>query len=245
MKPKIFGLSAISAGIIIAGSIFCPALRAQTINWQGYTWTLKSGAGLGPGPNEWNTNNVFVDTNGYLHLMISSNQASGFWDCAELYTTNMLGFGTYQWQTECRTDTLDPWVVLGLFPYAGPDGNNEIDFEYSRWGNASNSNCWWTVYPKAGSTIGQHPFTFSLGGTYTTSRFTWSSSGVDYWLMGGHQPVGTTTNVISSWSYTPSRSNKNIPQSAMPLHMNLWLYQGHDPSNEQPVEVIIHSFSKT
>jgi hypothetical protein len=221
------------------------AVQAQTINWQGYTWTIKSGAGLGPGPNNWNPTNCFVDANGYLHLLITadSNSPNG-WDCAELYTTAAIGFGTYQWQIESSIDAFDPWVVLGLFPYLGPDGNNEIDVEYSRWSNPNGNNGWWTVYPSSGTTIGQLSYKFSLTGTYTTSRFTWSSTGVQFWLMGGFQPVGTTANVISSWGYTPTRSSRNIPQKAMPLHINLWLYQGHAPSNGQPVEVIIHSFTK-
>ena len=237
--PRLKILS-LAAACLIASA----ATQAQTISWQGYTWTVKSGSGLGPGPNDWNQTNVFVDANGYLHLEINYNSTTGNWDCAELYTTNALGFGTYQWQIESSLDQFDPWVVLGLFPYLGPDGNNEIDIEYSRWGNSSNSNGWWTVYPNSGATIGQKSYDFSLTGTYTTSRFTWSSTGVRYWLMGGFQPVGTVTNVINSWNYTPTRPSKNIPQKAMPLHLNLWLDQGHAPANGQSVEVIIHSFSK-
>jgi hypothetical protein len=222
----------------------CP-LYAQTISWQGYTWTIKSGSGLGPGPNKWNPANCFVDANGYLHLLITADSSSpNGWDCAELSTTNALGFGTYQWQIESALDAFDPWVVLGLFPYLGPDGNNEIDIEYSRWSHAANSNDWWTVYPDSGKKIGQKAYNFSLSGTYTTSRFTWSSSGIHYWLMGGFQPVKTTTNVIHSWNYTPPTPSKNIPQNALPLHMNLWLFKGHAPTNGLPVEVIIHSFTK-
>lgn len=238
---KQFGCLVCTAAVLALLSL---KAHAQTITWQGYTWTLKSGAGLGPGPNEWNASNVFVDSNGYLHLNITYNSVSGAWDCAELYTTKNLGFGTYQWQVEGRIDTFDPWVVLGLFPYAGPDGRNEIDIEYSLWGTDSDTNGWWTVYPATGKTIGQKTYSFSLTGTYTTSRFTWSSSGVQYWLMGGFQSIGTTNNVINSWSYSPTKPANNIPQEAMPLHMNLWLYQGHAPSNGQSVEVIIHSFTK-
>jgi hypothetical protein len=224
--------------------ILATTAPASTIAWKGYTWTLKSATGAGPGPNNWNAGNVFVDANGFLHLKITYNAGAGAWDCAELYTTSNLGFGTYQWQIESQLDTLDPWVVLGLFPYKGPDGRNEIDIEYTRWGNASGDNGWWTVYPNSGTTIGQTHFNFALSGTYTTSRFTWSSSGVQYWLLGGFQPVGTTLNVINSWNYRPANPNRNIPQKAMPLHMNLWLYQGHAPANAQPAEVIIRDFKK-
>ena len=232
-------------GLVACFFVISTLAHASTVVWKGYTWTIKSAIGAGPGPNNWNANNVFVDANGYLHLLINYNASSGKWDCAEVSTTSSIGFGTYQWQIESQLDTLDPWVVLGLFPYLGPDGRNEIDVEYTRWGNASGNEGWWTVYPSSGTTIGQTSFNFALTGTYTTSRFTWSSSGVQYWLMGGFQPVGTTLNVINSWNYTPTNPNRNIPQKAMPLHMNLWLYQGHAPANGQPVEVIIHDFTKS
>lgn len=245
MQTKLLKHIIAATSLALTMLFIVPALQARTISWKGFTWTIKSGAGLGPGPNEWNPTNVFVDASGNLHLVINYNQASGKWDCAELFTTNSLGFGTYQWQVESSIDAFDPWVVLGLFPYRGPDGRNEIDIEYSRWGKISGRNGWWTVYPDSGKTIGQLSYNFSLTGTYTTSRFTWSSKGVHYWLMGGFQPMGTTTNVIQSWNYSPSRSHKNIPQNAMPLHMNLWLYQGHAPANGRSVEVIIHDFTKS
>lgn len=225
------------------------AARADSVKWKGYVWALKSATAVGPGPNNWNDKNIFVDTNGCLHMKITYNDASKKWDCAELYTTNNLGFGTYQWQIESRIDTFDPWVVLGLFPYGppalGPDGSNEIDIEYSRWGKARGTNGWWTVYPDSGTITGQKAYNFSLDGTYTTSRFNWRGKEIKYWLMGGFQPVGKTTNIISSWNYAPTNFSRQIPQNPMPLHMNLWLFRGHVPANGEPVEIIIHDFSKT
>lgn len=218
---------------------------AATINWQGYTWNVKSGAGLGPGPNTWNGSNVAIDANGLLHLKISKVQTK--WTCAEVSTV-ALGYGTYQFQVIGSIDAFDPYVVLGLFPYAGPDGTNEIDMEFSRWGKtkASAPNGIWTVYPNdAQGVIGSSPFSFALSeGNYTTARMTWTPSSVTYWLMGGHQPVGTTTNVINTWTYAPANPQHSIPQTAMPLHINLWLFQGRAPLNGRPVEVVISSFTK-
>lgn len=239
-RVNFFSILCFAASFLAAA----PVIQASTVVWKGYTWTIKSAIGAGPGPNNWNANNVFVDTNGCLHLLINYNTASSKWDCAEVSTTSNLGFGTYQWQVESSVDAFDPWVVLGMFPYLGPDGRNEIDVEFSRWGKPGSNNGWWTVYPSAGSSIGQKTYSFALTGTYTTSRFTWSGSGVQFWLMGGFQPTGTTTNVINSWNYTPTNPQRNIPQKAMPLHMNLWLYQGHAPADGLPVEVIIHDFTK-
>ena len=241
---KIWGILSFAASVLAVAA----AAQGNSVTWKGYTWSIKSASEAGPGPNNWNASNVFVDAKGFLHLQITSNSTSGKWYCAELYTTNNLGFGTYQWQIESSIDAFDPWVVLGLFPYGppalGPDGSNEIDIEYSRWGKAGGNNGWWTVYPDSGTNTGQESYSFHLAGTYTTSRFTWSNKEISYWLMGGFQPAGTTVNVIHSWSYAPTNSYQYIPQHAMPLHMNFWLRRGHAPSNGRPAEVIIHDFRK-
>jgi hypothetical protein len=229
-------ISALGLAAVLAPS----AVSQNTIKWKGYSWSVKQGSGLGPGPNTWNPANVFIDSSGFLHLRITPSGAG--WTCAEVDTTDPLGFGTYQWQVEGPVDTLDPNVVLGLFGYKGPDGVNEIDVEFAHWGNPRANNGNWTVYPSSGTTIGQLTFPFKLDGTYTTSRYTWTSTGIGYWLMGGHQPIDVTRNVIKTWNYTPGNPTKNIPQGPMPLCMNLWLFQGHAPTNGRPVEIIIHDF---
>ena len=53
-----------------------------------------------------------IDANGYLHFKITS--AGGAWTAAEMFTTDKLGFGTYQWQVDGPIDTYDKNVVLGL-----------------------------------------------------------------------------------------------------------------------------------
>ena len=49
-------------------------------------------AGVAPGDPA----NVSVDANGYLHLNVTD--ASGSWTAAEVFSSESLGFGTYQWQ---------------------------------------------------------------------------------------------------------------------------------------------------
>ena len=219
-----------------------PAALASSLSWKGYIWSFKSGSDSAPGPNDWNPNNAFVDTNGYLHLTITSNSVSGHWDCAGLYTTSNLRFGTYQWEVECRLDELDPNAVLGLFPYGGPPDLNEIDIEYTRW-TYQKTNCWWTVYPNSGTNVTKNSVLFALNGPYTTSRLTWSCSGVHYWHMSDFEPMGSTTNLFAEWNDTPANPSQNIPQQAMSTHMNLWLNETRAPS--QSVEVIIHDFTTT
>jgi hypothetical protein len=157
-----------------------------------------------------------------------------------------LGFGTYNWLVVSPIDILDPSVVLGFFPYGppqlGPDGTNEIDIEYSRWSQPSGTNGGFTIYPPHGSTIGHRGFNFKLSGTWTTSRFVWSENKIQFFLMGGHQSIRNTTNVIYKWEYSPSSPKSTIPQEPMPLHINLWLDRGRPPTDRQPVDVVLQNF---
>jgi hypothetical protein len=218
--------------------------RAATITWKGHTWQVTSGgmAGVCQGDLQ----NVTVDGNGYLHLRISNG--GGTWTASELFTTDRLGFGTYQWQVDGPIDTYDKNVVLGMFPYGpaagiGGDGTNEIDIEYSRWGQATGPNGDWTDYPASGMTKGELSYTFSLGGaTLSTSRFAWSSASIASALFGGLQAVDSTAGLIKSWTYAPANPTVNIPQQALPLGINLWCFDS-PPSDGKPVEIVIRDFT--
>ena len=162
------------AALLVAAA----AHAATPFVWKGHTWQVTSGAMAGVANGS--PSNVSVDGSGYLHLKITNT--SGTWTASELFTTDNLGFGTYQWQVDGPIDVYDKNVVLGLFPYGpaagiGKDGTNEIDIEFSRWGQANGPNADWTDYPLSGTTQGETSFSFSLdGGTLSTSRFVWTST---------------------------------------------------------------------
>ncbi|HMF41911.1 MAG TPA: glycoside hydrolase family 16 protein [Polyangia bacterium] len=230
--------------IVCFAAAATPAARAATIVWKGHTWQLTSGGMAGVCQGD--PNNVSIDAAGYLHLKISLN--NGVWSASELFTTDKLGFGTYQWQVDGPIDTYDKNVVLGLFPYGpaagiGADGTNEIDIEYSRWGQATGVNGDWTDYPASGTNIGEMSYSFSLGGaTLSTSRFTWSNISIASFLLAGVQPIDGTTGLIRSWTYAPQNPTVNIPQQALPLGMNLWCFDS-PPSDGKPVEIVIRDFA--
>ena len=218
---------------------------ATTIRWSGYTWTVTNGAMAGG--NTASASNVFVDSDGRLHLKIVKSGSK--WTTAELFTNDKLGFGTYQWQIEGRLDKLNKNVVLGLFPYGpkaglGKDGENEIDIEFSQFGSIFKDPGNWTIYSASGKKK-THSFDFSLSGTYTTSRFNWSSSEIAFSLFGGFQKSSSNSNSLKSWKYAPSKPADYIPQKALPLGMNLWLYESKPPTDGKNVEIIIHSFTKS
>ena len=217
--------------------------RAANLEWAGRTWKITSGgmAGVADGSPD----NVSVDQNGYLHLKITNN--GGTWTAAEIFSTDKLGFGTYQWQVDAPIDRFDKNVVLGLFPYGpaagiGADGTNEIDIEYSFWGNANGVNGDWTDYPASGKTIAEKSYKFSLnGGTESTSRFIWSSTSIQNFLFSGFEAVTSTDNLVNSWTNSPSNPTTNIPQQALPLGINLWCFDA-PPSDGKNVEVVIRDF---
>jgi hypothetical protein len=220
-----------------------PVAHAATIDWKGHTWNVTGGgmAGVCRG----NAANVSVDASGYLHMRIAND--GGTWTAAEIFSTDKIGFGAYQWQIEGPTDELDKNVVVGLFPYGpagglGSSGNNEIDIEFARWGNDAWPNGNYTVWPPTGSTTASHTFAFSLdGGAAITTRFTWSSTKIDFATLSGFVAVDASSGLIDSWTFAPADPTSRITQAAMPLGMNLWCFE-NPPSDGQDVELIVRDF---
>src|SRR5437764_4070036 len=108
--------------------------QAQTIQCAGHTWKVTSAsmAGVAPG----NPANVNIDPDGYLHLQITNRD--GKWTAAEVFTTDDMRYGTYQWVVEGDVYNMDPTTVPGRFtyrpvPYSGADTTNRIDIELSHW----------------------------------------------------------------------------------------------------------------
>ena len=227
-------------------SFSTPPSGERMIQFSGYEWIVRDNGLSGPGPNKWSGSNVWLDDEGNLHLKIT--RTNDGWYCAEVTMTQRLGFGKYQFQVIVQIDQLDPNIVFGLFNYptgdVGPDGTNEIDIEYAHWGNAEWPIGNFTVWP-AQSGIAQTSETFpvELNGTYTTHRFTWESQQIFFQSLHGHED--NDENEIASWLYKPDEPLTHISQQAMPVHINLWLFEGKTPIDGNEVEIIIHSFTFT
>ena len=220
---------------------------ATPSNWKGHNWNLTTGgmAGVLNG----NPANITVDANGYLHQTITKRGST--YTASEMFTQDNLGFGTYQYQIEGAVDNMDKNTVFGTFPYGpaagiGVDGENELDIELSKWNNTlcnGSCNADFTFYPSTGNlNLGptETDFAFSLnGGTLLTERLVWTSTSVTGTVMSGLQPIGTTANVLKTWTFAPSNYTKLIPQVAVPLGINLWSFEAAPTSNQS---VIIRDF---
>ncbi len=216
--------------------------QAGEIRFGGYTWAVRTGYG-GPGPNSWDEKNVWLDSFTNLHLKISRHD--GKWSCAEVTMRKRLGFGRYQFQVTGRIDRFDDNVVLGLFNYptadVGSDATHEIDIEFARWGEARNPMGNYTIWPVERSLKQvSKSFPISLAGDQTTHRFAWSTNKVVFSSLQGSRE--DDREAFSRWVYSPADASRRISQKMMPVHINLWLFKGMPPKNEQEVELVIHSF---
>jgi hypothetical protein len=221
-----------------------PPAGERLIQFSGYEWMVRDNGLSGPGPNKWSGSNVWLDNVGDLHLKITHTENG--WYCAEVTTTQRLGFGKYQFQVIGQIDQLDPNIVLGLFNYptgdVGPDGTNEIDIEYAHWGNAEWPIGNFTAWPaESGLDQISQSFPVQLNGTYSTHRFIWESQQIFFQSLHGHND--NNDNEISNWLFKPQEPLRAIPQQAMPIHINLWLFEGKSPVDGKEVEIIIHSFT--
>ena len=209
----------------------------DTVTWGGTTWQVKtSRSAVGPGPNIFDKANVNVDAAGRLHLRIARN-AAGAWTAAEIIGPTTHGHGTYAFRLASPVDDLDPNVVLGMFTWSDRArfANREIDIEFARWGSASDpTNAQYVVQPHG---VPNHLARFSQPADVTsTHQFTWRPGRID-WLS-----RGAAGNTIASYTYAAS----DVPPTGDErVRFNLWLFNGAAPTDAQPVEIVIESFTFT
>ncbi|HEY8026339.1 MAG TPA: DUF4214 domain-containing protein [Burkholderiaceae bacterium] len=234
------------ASVATANASSVPSAPGQSqLVFSGYTFNVRSGGG-GPGPNNWSKQNAWVDASGYLHLKISYD--NGQWNAAEIYTSQSFGFGTYQFKIIGHPEIMDRNVVLGLFPYTtpavGPDGTNEIDIEFATWGGVQPQHGNWTVWPANTSGV-DTSYQFDMSGNTgrSTHRFAWSSTQLQFQALAGL--TDTDVGQYANWTFAPANDLNLIPQNAIPLHMNLWLFQGQPPADGAQVELVISEFKFT
>ena len=230
------------AQAIASAVVTRPYPGPRWLSFSGYDWWVKTSDGLvGPGPNYFSdsTNNVWLDGQGQLHLRITNR--SNQWQCAELVSARTFGYGSYRFQLASPADNLNPNAVLGLFTWSDDPAyaNREIDIECSRWGNAADSNnAQYVVQPY---NLDGHLTRIAVpaGQTNSTLLFTWETNRVSFQSQRGSFSTNPSpANVISNWTYAltvPPTGDENV-------RLNLWLFNGAAPTDNQEVEVVISSF---
>jgi hypothetical protein len=228
--------------LLLVGALFLPAAAGSrpspppsTISFSGYSWQIKSSNGkVGPGPNYFSSSaqNVRVDSQGRLHLAIT--RSKGRWWCAEVVNSQSLGYGTYTFTLDSPVSALDPNVTLGLFTWNDDPAyaHREVDVEFARWGNAAD--------PTNGQFVVQ-PWD-STGHLVRITQTGATSSSVSFGWQQGSVAFSASSASPQSWTYTGS--DVPLPGGEHP-HLNLWLDNGSAPTNGQPAEVIVKSFTFT
>lgn len=216
------------------------------LRWSGYDWTVKSGDKLGPGPNRWKSENVRLDAQGRLHLTVGQD-ASG-WACGEIACTRRFHFGLYEFHTVFPLERLDPNLVVGLFNYppreVGPDQTNEIDIEWSRWGDPKFPAGNFTLWPgKVGAKSVSHTFEPPPGIVEATHRFWWLPDRIVWQCLRGHVRQQEQKGEFARWEFKPTADSGLIPQQPLPLLINFWLMRGRPPQNNSEETVIVSRFA--
>ncbi len=218
-----------------------------TLDFSGRTWRVKGPGYYGPGPNLFtdSSSSTWVDGDGRLHLTV--RKVGGSWYSTEVVLDQVLGYGDYIFTTLGRLDTLDPNVVFGLFLWQyGPcydpsylwwNPYNEIDVEFSRWGNPGNDLGQFVAQPyDYPGNINRFAATFS-DGELTSHAFHWSADKVEYRSWRGGPAAESAAVMIHQWTYT----GPHIPRPEQPrVHLNLWQATGTPATNQ---EVVLDAFT--
>lgn len=209
--------------------------------FSGYEWWVKaSDTPVGPGPNPFSDSrdNVWLDSQGQLHLKIT--EESGVYKTAEVVSKDSFGYGSYIFHLTSPVSQLDPNVVLGLFLWSDdPDFNHrEIDIEFSRWQDPLNQNAQFVVQPW--DTPGNME-RFDMGPDgVSTHAFTWLPDEIRFQsALGSDFPSENQEDITHEWLYT----GEDIPVSGSEnVRMNLWLVWGIPPTDGSETEIVISRF---
>jgi hypothetical protein len=218
-----------------------------TIEFSGRTWRVKGYGYYGPGPNLFNdsTESVWVDVDGRLHVTVRN--LGGAWYSSEVVPVEALGYGDYIFTTIGRIDQLHQNIVLGMFLWEyGPcwsdtytwwNAYNEIDIEYSRWGDPGRDIGQFVAQPYDwGGNIDRFDYTFS-DGEMTSHAMRWLHDRIEYRVWRGGPADESPANMIHEWTYYgPHISRPEQPR----VHINLWR-MGDPPSSDQ--EVVFDRFT--
>lgn len=196
---------------------------ARTIEWSGFTWKVIPPHIGNPGNNYWSDsiNNVWTDAQGRLHLKITN--VGGIWYCAALETSTPVSYGTYSIVVASNPATLDNNAIAGLFYYM--DDYNELDIEFSRWGDPNANNTQYSVQSIPTPIVSP---LYETNSANTTHKMIWNVDRVRF-----EGPTG-----VGPWTYTGPYKTK----TGSPYCINLWLMNGRPPTDGKEQELILSSF---
>ncbi|HEU4333220.1 MAG TPA: FlgD immunoglobulin-like domain containing protein, partial [Candidatus Eisenbacteria bacterium] len=219
----------------------------RTIDFSGRTWRVKGPGYYDPGPSLFSDSpsHVWVDGDGRLHLTIRN--VSGSWYSTEVVLAQPLGYGDYVFTTRGRLDALDPRTVLGMFlweygacwdpAFLWWNPFNEIDVEFSRWGDPENAVAQFVNQPfDIPGNLQRFDATFS-DGEVASHAFRYLPTRVEFRSWRGGPGDESPANMIHAWTY----SGLMLPRpDSQRVHINLWQFTGPPAANQ---EVVLDAFT--
>ncbi|NQU40267.1 MAG: glycoside hydrolase family 16 protein [Lentisphaerae bacterium] len=253
----------------------CPSAnnRPRGISFAGRSWEIRqstspSQAGANCFAND--QRNVWVDSQDRLHLKITNR--GGVWTCAEVFSTDGYGYGTYTFRVVSAAGALNRNVVFGLFTWdddAPAMGKiHEIDIEITPWSRAWGENLHYAVQPVMGPDTSNGQYDERSSSTFlppdataSVHHFTWMPSFVDFASYIGLSATGVP---LHAWRFADSNPARRSNETTLPtpvgiptpsqhtsVRLNLWLFDddgngyGDAPSDEAEPEVVIDQFTFT
>ena len=206
----------------------------KTITFSGYDWLVRQTQNDRHGMNDYDGRNVWVDSAGHLHLLLT--ERDGRWTSADLRLTRSLGYGTYSFDVRDASQ-LDPAAAFSMYTFdpLGSDQNfRELTIDVSRWGEPGNMNGQFVVQPE---TVPANVFRFAIPAGLVTHSFRWEPGRVSFTTV---RPGGTPRGdvLVAERLFTA-----RVPTAgAESPHLTL-LYDrraGRPPS--KAVEVVVEKF---
>jgi hypothetical protein len=188
--PKLVALPVEGGNVVavinVKGLPTAPPIRK--IHFSGYDWEVCDYPNDRGGTlNVWAPENVWVDSQGLLHLRLSRDGTQ--WKSAAVRMLRSLGYGSYRFVVQ-DTSHLEPAAVLTLLTWNGGSTEHEMDVEVSRWGQPASKNAQYVVQPYY---VAANVLRFTAPSGVLTHSFSWQPGRVTF-----RTERGSTNSSISS-----------------------------------------------
>jgi hypothetical protein len=215
-----------------SGTFKAPAER--TIAFSGYDWVVRQLPNDRHGMNDYDPRNVWVDAEGFLHLLLT--ERDGRWTSADVRLTRSLGYGTYAFDVR-DTSQLEPSSAFSMYTFdpLGSDQNfRELAVDVSRWADPGNMNGQFVVQPE---TVPANVLRFAIPAGRVTYSFRWEPGQVSFKAI---QSPGTAggSRLVAERLFTA-----RVPTAGAERPQLTLLYDrssGRTPS--KAVEVVVEKF---
>jgi hypothetical protein len=204
----------------------------KKLDFSGYEWLVRQTPGSPAGtPNQYASDNVWVDEQGFLHLRIRKTPAG--WTSAEVSLASSLGYGSYRFVVS-DISCLEPPVVLAISSWDGSGPDREMDIEISRWGELAGKNSQYVVQPYD---VAANVVRFLSPAGRLTYSFDWEPGRVAFRTVRG-AGSRANANLVAAHVFTsgvPSPGSETV-------RLNLYVFDDRRVRIQHGVEVIVEKF---